>query len=169
VSRFVNNQFLNVSFTHGRVGDLPWSKGDVVRKFVCSIIGVKALTIGIVSVLLWDRAIVNERLNGSFFPTVKEVNVEVLVVSVALAIRANASAARLVLEVSTFVIQNTNEKLQLWESHREVTWTRTGDFTVGCVPHMIDMVVGVSKLNTIPTARHCKGNSNEIAITFWKM
>jgi len=93
------------------MGNLPRSNGNVARKGICSVIGVKALTVGVVSVLLWDRAVVDESLDGAFLPTVEEIDVEILVVSVAFAICANASAARLVLEVDALVVQNTNEEL----------------------------------------------------------
>merc|ERR1719230_1330532 len=127
------------------MGQLSRSEGNVVGKGIRSIVGVKALTVRIVSFqirdLLRDGTVVDESLHGALLPTIEEVDMPILIVSVALAICTLASVAQLVLVVSALVIENTNEKLQLWKSYREITGARTGNFAIGRVPHVIHVVV----------------------------
>ena len=83
MSWFVNDQFSDVGFTHRLMGQLSWSEGNVVGKGIRSIVGVKALTVRIVSVLLRDGTVVDESLHGALLPTIEEVDVPILVVPVA--------------------------------------------------------------------------------------
>merc|ERR1719210_329919 len=145
------------------------SESNVARKCVCPVVGVKALTVGIVSFLLWDGTVVDESLDCAFLPTVQEVHVPVLAVAVPLAICTNASVAQLVLEVCALVVENTNEELQLWEPYRKIIRASTSGSAIGSVPHVTNVVVLVSKLDAIPTAGHCEGNSDEVTVSFWKM
>jgi len=130
---------------------------------------VKALAVGVVSVLLWDGTVVDQSLNGAFLPTVHEVDVPVLVVSIALTVRTNASGAQLVLKVCAIVVKNANKKLQLWETHRKITRTWPSHFAIGCVPHVIDVVVLVAKFLSVPATGHPQGNSDEVAFASRKV